>query len=393
MALGLKDLFLLDPEVVFLNHGSYGACPKTVFARYQDWQARLERQPVAFLDIERGYGKWMAETREALAGEIGAGPDDLVGFVNATHALNVVARSLPLEPGDEILTTDHEYAALEKTWSFVAERAGAGIVEAKVPLPLTSAGDFARALTERMTERTRVLFLSHITSPTALRFPIEEVVAEARSRGIWTVIDGAHAPGHVPLDLTALGADFYAGNCHKWMMAPKGAAFLHARPELQHLLIPLAISHGWRSERQTTGPFGGTAFVDAMEMQGTRDPAAWLTVPAALDFARDRGWRGVGPACADLAWETAERIRVRTGLPSLCAREFSAPQMVAMQAPECDPMWLGRALRDRYGIEIPVVNWRGRIFLRVSIQGYNAPQDADRLVEAAADLLDLPAVA
>ena len=393
MARGLKDMFLLDPEVAFLNHGSYGACPRTVFARYQDWQARLERQPVAFLDIERGYGKWMAETRKALAGEIGARPDDIAGFVNATHALNVVARSLPLEPGDEILTTDHEYAALEKTWSFVAERSGAGIVEARVPLPLTSAGDFARALTERMTERTRVLFLSHISSPTALRFPIEAVVDEARSRGIWTVIDGAHAPGHMPLNLTALGADFYAGNCHKWMMAPKGAAFLHARPELQHLLIPLAISHGWRSDRRAAGPFGGTAFVDAMEMQGTRDPAAWLTVPAALDFVRDRRWRGVAAACSDLAWDTAERIRRRTGLPPLCDREFSAPQMVAMPAPECDPTWLGRTLLDRYGIEIPVVSWRGRIFLRISIQGYNAAEEADRFVAAVGDLLDLPAAA
>ncbi len=201
----LRDQFLLDPEVVFLNHGSFGACPKPVFAAYQDWQLRLERQPVAFLDPVRGYAGFLRAAREALAGEVGAQPDDLVGVMNATVGLNIVAQSLPLLEGDEILTTDHEYAALEKTWAFVCRRTGPKVVTVKVPLPLTSEKAFTEALLEGLTERTRVVFLSHITSATALRFPIERIVAEARARGIWTVIDGAHVPGHIPLDLDDLG--------------------------------------------------------------------------------------------------------------------------------------------------------------------------------------------
>ncbi|HVG48616.1 MAG TPA: aminotransferase class V-fold PLP-dependent enzyme, partial [Rubellimicrobium sp.] len=249
MDLNLRPLFLLDPAVCFLNHGSFGACPRPVFEAYQAWQLRLERQPVAFLDPMRGYGAWMTEARAALAAEVGAQPDDLVGVTNATVALNIAAQSLSLSVGDEILTTDHEYAALEKTWAFVARRTGARVVTASVPLPLTSEAAFTEALLGAMTDRTRVLFLSHITSATALLFPIEQIVGIARERGILTVVDGAHAPGHVRLDLDGLGADVYVGNCHKWLMAPKGSAFLHVRRGLQARIDPLVISHGWTPNR------------------------------------------------------------------------------------------------------------------------------------------------
>jgi isopenicillin-N epimerase len=211
----LRDRYLLDPDVTFLNHDSYGACPRPVFEAYQAWQLRLERQPVAFLDLVHGIGLKLAEARTALAAEVGAEPDDLVGLTNATMALNIVAQSLPLTPGDEVLTTDHEYAALDKTWTYVARRSGAKIVAVRLPLPLESEASFTGALLDAMTPRTRVLFLSHITSATSLRLPIGRIVQSALERGIWTVIDGAHAPGHIPLDLDALGADAYAGNCHK----------------------------------------------------------------------------------------------------------------------------------------------------------------------------------
>jgi isopenicillin-N epimerase len=226
----------------------------------------------------------LAEARAALAAEVGAQADDLVGVMNATVGLNIVAQSLPLSSGDEILTTDHEYAALDKTWAYVARRSGARVVVARVPLPLLSEEAFTDALLSAMTDRTRVLFLSHITSATALRFPIERIVAIARERGVWTVIDGAHCPGHIPLGLDGLGADFYSGNCHKWLMAPKGSAFLHVRREMQALLSPLVVSHGWTADRAEPGPFGNTAFVDSLEMQGTRDPAAFLAVPEAIRF-------------------------------------------------------------------------------------------------------------
>ena len=386
----LAELFLLDPEVRFLNHGSYGACPAEVFVRYQAWQRQLERQPVAFLDPMRGYGAWMREARVALAGELGATPDDLVGVMNATLGLNIVAQSLPLQPGDEILTTDHEYAALEKTWAFVARRTGAVIKVVTVPLPLVSEAEFTAAVVNGMTGRTRVLFLSHITSATALVFPIENAVAEARKRGIWSVIDGAHVPGHIPLHLDALGADFYSGNCHKWLMAPKGSAFLHVRAEWQSMMNPLVISHGWAAEPGPSGAFGNSTFIDSIEMQGTRDPAAWLSVPAAIRFRHDHGWDRVAAACRALAQDTAERITRRTGLAPFSSPAFCAPQMVAMPIPPCEPLELQKTLLDQYRIEIPVFRWKNHHIARLSVQGYNTPAEMDALVDGLTGLLDLP---
>ncbi len=385
MTNNLSSLFLLDPDVTFLNHGSFGACPKPVFAAYQSWQLKLERQPVAFFHPERGITQWMREARRAMAAMLNTSGDNIVGFTNATYGLNSVAQSLPLKPGDEILTTDHEYAALEKTWAYVARRTGARIVVVKVPLPLTEEAAFTTAVLDGFTDRTRVLFLSHITSATALVFPIKRAVAEAKSRGIWTVIDGAHTPGHIPLDLDQLDADFYAGNCHKWMMAPKGAAFLYARPSLQHLINPLVISHGWTEEMGTVaakGPFGNTGFVDGLEVQGTRDPSAWFAVSDAIAFSKQHQWHKVAEHCRVLVQETAARVAKLTGLPALCSPEFCAPQMVSMPVPPCDPLVLKNKLLDHYNIEIPVFNWHDKTIVRVSAQGYNTQKDMDKLVDA-----------
>ena len=326
MSTNLARQFLLRDDVVFLNHGSFGACPRPVFETYQGWQLELERQPVAFLGRE--LTERMRAPRVALSAFLGTGPDNLVGLVNATEGLNIVAQSLDLKPGDEILTTDHEYSALEKTWAYVTRRTGAKVVVIKVPMPLVSEEAFTEALVAGFTDRTRVLFLSHITSPTALVFPIERAIAEARLRGIFTVIDGAHAPGHIPLDLEAMGVDFYAGNLHKWLMTPKGSAFLYVRPELQGMINPLVISHGWTvgsKKPGAKGAFGNSPFIDELEMQGTRDPAARLTVPAAIDFRRDHGWDGVAADCRALAQDTARRLRERTGLAPLSTPEFCAP--------------------------------------------------------------------
>lgn len=381
----LKPLFQLDPAVTFLTHGTYGACPRPVFAAYQDWQARLERQPVAFMD-PRHLAARLAEVRTALGAEIGADPDDLVPVPNATAGLNIVARSLPLAPGDEILTTDHEYAALEKTWAFVAARTGAAIRRVTVPLPLTRAADFTDTILAGITPRTRVLFLSHVTSPTALWFPLERAVAAAGARGIWTVIDGAHAPGQIALDLTALGADFYAGNCHKWLMAPKGSAFLHARKPVQAMLNPAIISHGWTADGASLGPFGHSAFQDAFQFQGTRDPAAFLAVPAALAFRHAHRWDEVASRCRDLAQATAARVAALTGLAPLADPRFCAPQMIAMPVPDCESL----AMRDRvlatYGIEIPFPRWQRRSFARLSVQGYNTLAEMDALCAALAEV-------
>ncbi|WP_108461207.1 aminotransferase class V-fold PLP-dependent enzyme [Devosia naphthalenivorans] len=392
MSENLARQFLIREDVVFLNHGSFGACPRPVFETYQHWQLELERQPVEFLG--RALTENMRLPRTALATELGTTPENIVGLTNATTGLNIVAQSLDLKPGDQILTTDHEYSALEKTWAYVCRRTGAEIVVVNIPLPLETEAQFTDAVVAGMTDRTRVLFLSHITSPTALLFPIERAIAEARKRGIWSVIDGAHTPGHIPLQLDALGADFYAGNCHKWMMAPKGSAFLHARPEVQGLLNPLVISHGWTAQSRDAGAkgaFGNSPFIDEIEVQGTRDPAPWLTIPTALDYRRDNDWVSVQAHCQALAQDTARRLGVLTGLEPLSAPQFCAPQMVAMPLPECNTEQLKIDLIERYNIEMPVFKWQDRCIARLSVQGYNGKAQMDLLISALTDLLGLEA--
>lgn len=392
MSDNLARQFLLREDVVFLNHGSFGACPRPVFETYQHWQLELERQPVEFLG--RNLTETMRVPRIALSAELGTAPDNIVGLTNATTGLNIVAQSLDLKPGDQILTTDHEYSALEKTWAYVARRTGAEIVVVKVPMPLLTEAQFTDTIISGMTERTKVLFLSHITSPTALLFPIERSIAEARKRGIWSVIDGAHTPGHIKLDLDAIGADFYSGNCHKWLMTPKGSAFLHARPEVQGLLNPLVISHGWTADSKqpgAKGAFGNSPFIDGIEVQGTRDPAAWLTIPAALDFRRDNDWTSVAAHCQQLAQDTAARLGELTGLAPLSAPQFCAPQMVAMPLPECDVEAVKNDLLNKYNIEIPVFKWQDTCIARVSVQGYNSRPQMDLLLTALTELLGLKA--
>src|SRR5438477_1823193 len=251
--LALRQEFLLDPDVVFLNHGSFGACPRPVFEQYQSWQRELERQPVEFLG--RRQRDLLADARQTLATYLGAQQPDVVYVPNVTEALNIAARSLPLESGDEILTSDHEYGALERAWTFVSEHRGTRVVPVHLPAFLDDPEEVAELVWRGVTSRTRVLFLSHITSPTAVRLPIEPLVMRAREAGIWTVIDGAHAPGQIDLDLTCLGVDFYGGNCHKWLSAPQGAGFLYVRQGLQALIEPLVISWGWRPRDAWSTPF------------------------------------------------------------------------------------------------------------------------------------------
>jgi|TARA_B110000259_G_C14032959_1_gene407623 isopenicillin-N epimerase len=390
----MRELFLLDDDVVFLNHGSFGACPKLVFQAYQNWQLKLERQPVAFLDQARDFIKYMEPVRIALAEELGASPDDLVGLTNATEGLNIVAQSLKLEPGDEILTSDHEYGALEKTWELVSDRTGAKVVEVEIPLPLVSEEKFSEVIINAMTDRTKVLFLSHGTSPTALVFPIKKVVDEARTRGIITVIDGAHIPSLIELNLNELDADFYSGNCHKWMMAPKGAAFLWARRDAQPMLEPLVVSHGWIPQSggpEQIGPFGNSRFIDCFEVRGTRDPAAWLAVPDALNFMKKHNWNEISRHSDILARNTASAISNLTQIPLLSSAEFCAPQMVAIPLPDCDVDELKRRLYDEFNIEVPVFRWKDCCIVRISIQAYNTRADASRLIDALSDVLKLHA--
>jgi len=374
--------FLLHPGIIFLNHGSFGACPRPVFDEYQRWQRELERQPVEFLG--RRFDGLLRAAREPLAQYVNCDPDELVYVPNATTGLNIVARSLALQPGDEILSTDHEYGALERTWTFLAEKTGAVYRRQPIPVPVTTADEFIERFWSGVTPRTRVIFLSHLTSPTALIFPVQELCRRAREVGILSIVDGAHTVGQIPLDLTALGADFYSSNCHKWLLSPKGSAFLYVRRARQSLVEPLVVSWGWRPEKP-----GPSRFVQEQEWQGTREIAAYLAVPAAIQFMQEHDWERVRAECHALACYVQERIGALTGLAPLSPPDWFA-QMVSVPLPPCDAEWVKTRLYDEFHIEVPIVRWNGREFVRVSVQGYNPQADLDALASALGELLAQP---
>jgi isopenicillin-N epimerase len=375
-----RDQFLLDPDVVFLNHGSFGATPRSVFEKYQAFQLELEREPVEFLG--RRFNDLMRAAREPLAAYLNAAPDEIVYVPNATTGLNVVARSLDLKPGDEILSTNHEYGALDRTWRFLCGKTGATYINHTLPDPLESREQVVESLWSRVTDRTRVIFLSHITSPTALLFPVEEICARARSAGILTMIDGAHAPGQIPLDLKLIDADFYSGNCHKWMCAPKGSAFLYARKDKQSLVEPLIVSWGYESEMPSD-----SKFIDQHEWLGTRDYAPYLATPAAIEFMAQYDWSSVQHDCRLLAREAQRRITDFSGGDPLTTKAYPNDlQMLTAPLPPCDPVVTQRRLFAEHHIEIPFIAWGNRQWIRVSIQAYNSPDDVDRLIGALRDI-------
>jgi len=378
--------FLLSKDVIFLNHGSFGSCPRPVFETYQKWQLELERQPVAFLDQNRDLLSHLEKPRKSLARFLRSSSDDLVRMPNATAGMNVVARSLKLRPGDQILMTDHEYPAVEKLWRHIAKKTGAEIRIARVTLPLRSKSQFKQDIERHFSPYTKILVMSHITSPTALQFPIEEVVQAARKKDILTLIDGAHAPGHINLNLPAIGADFYVGNCHKWMMSPKGAGFLWATKNKQDLLEPLVFSHGWAEldEENLDKTSDRTRFLDGFEIQGTGDPSAWLSVPAAIAFRKDYEWPVLAKKMRQMAVAAAKRVEKLCEVAPLSDASFSAPQMVAMPVSKTDPVELKKFLWEKSNIEIPVFDWQGTTIVRLSIAPYTTPTHIDQLLVALA---------
>lgn len=373
----LRDYFLLDPEVAFLNHGSFGACPKPVFDRYQAWLREAERQPVEFFG--RRFDGLMNEARAGLGAYLHAAPEDLIFVSNATAGINMVARSLTLTPGDEILTTNHEYGAMDYTWQFVCQRSGAIYKRHPVPLPVTTQEEFVESLWAEVTPRTKIIFISHITSPTALIFPVQEICRRARAAGILTVIDGAHAPGQIPVDLTALDVDFYTGNLHKWLCAPKGAAFLYVRRELQNQVDPLIIS--W-------GELPDAPFALRNQWQGTRDFSAFLTVAEAIAFQAAHDWDSVRASCHELARTARRRFAERYGLEPICSDSpLWFGQMITVPVPPCDVLAVKTRLYDEFRVEVPHIVWNERPFLRVSFQAYNSEADLDRLMHGLDQIL------
>ena len=380
----MRNEFLIDPKLVFLNHGSFGACSRGVFEAQQRWALEMERNPVEFLT--RRSAALLREARVQLARYLSAQVDDLVFINNATTGVNMVAQSLALRPGDEVLANDHEYGACDLTWQAHCERQGASYRRVEIPLPFAPE-EFVPRLLAGVTPRTRVIFVSHITSVTGLIFPIGELCRAARERGILTVIDGAHAPGQIDVDLDALGADFYTGNCHKWLCAPKGSAFFHARPEHHERLQPPTISWGMMDDAANDACTGTTPLERRMQWQGTRDLTAWLSVPAALQFQAARDWPAVRARCHAMAVAAMHVMCERTGIPP-AAPDSSFGQMTLLPVPPQDRNALRERLYDESGIEAQVTAHAGRTFVRLSVQGYNTPQDVAHLLAAPAMQFD-----
>ena len=364
-----KADFLIRDDIIFLNHGSFGACPRPVFQRYQEWQRELESQPVEFLLRRRI--ELMAYARTAVADYFKVPAGEIVFVTNATSGLNVALRSLRLNPGDEILTTDHEYGAVNRLLEFVAAQSAAGIRRHQVHLPFESEVAFADAFFADVSDKTKAIVISHITSPTSLIFPVEFICRRARELGILTVVDGAHAPGQLPLDLAAIGADIYSGNFHKWLCAPKGSAFLHVRPEHHGWIDPLVISHGWTA---------GSDFVERNEWSGTRDIAPFLTAPAAIDYQRAHNWQRVRAECHELAARAQHELCDHYGLQPLSQDRFA--QMVTIPLPDCDTAAVQGRLYDEHRIEAPLGEFAGQCGIRVSVQAYNTEDDLARLLAA-----------
>ena len=381
--MNLKDLFLLDPDITFLNHGSFGATPIPVFEVYQRWQRHFEHQPVLFVDKE--LPSFFEEARGVLGTYLNASADDLVYVPNATFGVNVVARSLALGPGDEVLITNHEYGACSRAWQFLSQKRGFDVIVQSIPIPLPSSDVLVEHFWEGVTDRTKVIFISHITSPTAMHFPVEAICARARAAGILTLVDGAHAPGQIPLDLQSVGADFYTGNGHKWLCSPKGAAFLYTRPERQALIEPLVVGWGWSKDKAFTF---GSDYLDYHQWLGTNDPAAYLSVPAAIQFQAEHDWSSVRSRCHQLVEKAIQGICELTGIESVYPDSVAYHQMAITPLTYQDDL---AAFKDRllgeFAVEIPLIDWEDRHFIRVSVQGYNDQDDVDSLLKALARVL------
>lgn len=376
---------MLDPDVVFLNHGSFGATPRPVFDAYQAWQRRLEAQPVKFLGREIGVHLLVA--RQVLGELINAEAADLVFVPNATTAVNIVARSLPLGPGDEVLTTNHEYGACDNVWRFLARKRDFRYVQYPIDLPLTTSDAMVDQIWQGVTPQTKVIYMSHITSPTAVRLPVEAICARAREAGILTIIDGAHAVGQIPLDMRAIDADFYTSNAHKWLASAKGAAFLYARPAVQSLIEPLVVGWGWGEDREFSF---GSDFIDYLQWTGTDDYSAYLSVPAAIQFQAEHDWPTVRVRCREFVRTAIDRIGGLTGLPAIYpgdGESFFKQMAIAPLPPIPDLKAFQARLYEEFRIEIPCIQWNGRQFIRVSVQGYNTEADIDALLDALGSLL------
>ncbi len=382
----------LDPDVTFLNHGSYGACPDPVLAIQQAWRDRLEREPVRFLSGD--LPGLLDETRVALGAFLGADPEGLAFVTNATTGVNTVLQSLRFEPGDELLANDHEYNATINAMRAVGARDGARVVLARIPFPITGPGEAVAAILGAVTERTRLVLVSHVTSPTGIVLPVGELVAELNARGIDTLVDGAHAPGMIQVDVDALGAAYWTANGHKWLCGPKGTALLWVREDRRDRVHPLVVSHGANAV-----PGGRSRFRHEFDWVGTADPTGFLALPAAIGWMRDSapgegGWRAIMAANHALALTGRDVIAAALGVeppaPDAMLGSMAALPLPSVAIDAADAFHDALETEDR--IQVPVGGWpvpaaldgsvEPRVLLRISAQRYNDPADYERLATA-----------
>ncbi len=371
----IRKLFLLDDSISFLNFGSFGACPLPIFEDLIKWQRLLEKEPVRFI-IEYG-PKFLVESKEALSSYIGAAASDLIFVPNPTFAINTIAKNI-LSHGDEILTTDLEYGAMDYTWKYHCDQVGATYIRQHISLPLKTKAQFIEEFWSGFTKKTRIVFISQMTSSTGLIFPVEEICAEAKRRGLITIVDGAHIPGHIPLNISSLQADFYTGACHKWMMAPKGCSFLYASKEFQDTLDPLIISWGYKTHNPHS-----TQFQDYHQYNGTLDFSAYLTIPAALEFRTQHQWDKQIEKCrASVLKKGAELSSYLGTYPLAPLNDEFYGQLYSAQIETLYPEELQRILFTNYGIEIPVMQHGDKCYLRFSFQPFNREEEIDELISA-----------
>lgn len=374
----------LDASIHYLNHGAFGACPEEIMQHYREWQNRLELSPLRF--ILRELDPLIDESRAALAAFTGAEPDGLVLVPNATHGVNTVLKSIPFKPGDEVLITNHIYNACRNTLFHLRQSAAITVREVVVPFPGTTPEAVYDAVVEAITPATRLVMLDHITSPTALRFPVEAIVAELNRRGIESLIDGAHAPGSIPLNISAIAPTYYTGNCHKWMCLPKQCAFLWVDAAHRQQMVPLAISHAW-------GP--DVSFARRFHWQGTSDLSAALCIPHAINLIRSQmpgGWDEWMEHNRQLALLGRQILCQTLEIPSPCPPEMIA-SMAAVPLPLAPrPVVLGYNTTDQlqedlwanHAIEVPVFQWPDarHLLLRIAAQNYNTQEQWHLLASA-----------
>ena len=377
----MKSVFLLDNNITFLNHGSFGACPKPIFEEFQRLQLELEQEPVHF--IQKKLPVYLKEAKKPLAKFVGCDAEDFFFTPNPTFAVNTIMRSLNLQVGDEILTTNHEYGAMDRTWNFYCKKSGAKYIRQEISLPIVSKEQIIEEFWKGYNSKTKVIFLNQISSSTALIFPVKEICDKAQQLGLITIVDGAHVPGHIDLNIQELNPDFYTGTLHKWMLAPKGSSFLYVKKEFQADVDPLVVSWGYESLVPSD-----SQFLDYHEYQGTNDHSAYLCTPKVIQFLEENNWKEKAKACKKIILDNYQRFCNLVGTQPICpiSEEFLG-QMASIPIRTEKPMELKELLYSKYKIQIPIMPLNDKIYMRYSINVYNSQEDLNALYQAITDII------